>query len=59
MAQLERRLALQPSKFNKKSNTQGGDKHCGAMYFKKFDLTFRMLQHKFSKVSVIYYYLFF
>ena len=38
----------------KRNNTQGGDKHCGRMNFEYFDLAFCMLQHTFSKVSVIY-----
>ena len=36
----------------KKNNTQDGNKHCEEMHF-KFDLTFHMLQHTFSKVSVV------
>ena len=35
-------LVLRSLKFNKKNNTQDGDKHCEAMLF-RFDLTFRML----------------
>ena len=35
---------------HKKNNKQGSHKHCEAMHFKSFDLTFRMLQHTFSKV---------
>ena len=34
--------------------TQGSDKHCEAMHFKQFDLTFHMLQHTISIVSVIF-----
>ena len=45
-------LVLQPSKFHKKNSAQGGYKHCEAMHFKQLDLTFRMLQHTFSQVSV-------
>ena len=46
---VKRTLYLRPS-----NNTQSGDQHCEAMHFKSLDLTFRMLQHTFSKVSVIF-----
>ena len=48
-------LGLRPSKFHNKNNTEGGDEHCEAMHFKSFDLTFRMLQHEFSKASAIFF----
>ena len=38
--------------WHNKNITQGGDEHCEAMHFKQFDLTFRMMRHIFSKVSV-------
>ena len=46
-------LVLRPPKFNKKNNTQGGNKHREAMHF-KFDLTFRILQHLFSRTRISY-----
>ena len=52
---VKRTLYLRPSKFHKKNDTQSGDQHCEAMHFKSLDLTFRMLQHTFSKVSVSFF----
>ena len=36
------------------NNIPGGGRDCEAIHFEFFDLTFRMLQHTFSKVSVIF-----
>ena len=32
-----------------------GEKHCEALHFKQFDITFRLLQHIFLKVLVIFF----
>ena len=46
-------LAAKKESQVRKIKTQGGDKHEG-MHFKYCDLAFRVLQHTFSKVSVIF-----
>ena len=34
--------------------TKGGDKHCEAMHFQIIDLTFNVLPHTCSKVTIIF-----
>ena len=41
-------LVLRSSKFHKPNSKQGGDKHCEAIHFKLFDLTFRMSQQTYT-----------